>query len=339
MSAPLTAAARAHANIAFSKYWGKRAYVGNYPAVPSLSLTLDAMTTFTRVTFASGLARDRLVLGGVEQAGRPVERATALLDRVRAASGVRSFAEVASRNDFPTASGLASSASGFAALALAAVRASGLDWDLVRVSDLARQSSASAARSLFGGFVELPSGPTAPPGGVLAAYSLVSAADLDWRLLVVVVGESKKDVSSTDGMQRTAAESPYYEAWLEVGPRLHDDLRTALLARDFEHFGAIAERSALAMHASAFAAGVVYLAGATLLVLSAVRALRAQGTAVFATMDAGPHVKVLVRPGEAAHAASVLRAVPGVSRVLEARGGAGAELIDADMFDRMVASA
>jgi diphosphomevalonate decarboxylase len=322
------AIALAHANIAFSKYWGKRPYAGNYPAVPSLSLTLDAMTTRTRVTFDASLPSDRLTLGGQAQTGRPLERATTLLDRVRAAAGLQARADVTSVNDFPTASGLASSASGFAALALAAVRAAGLDWDVDRVSDLARRSSASAARSLFGGFAELEAGPEAETDATLSARTLVPAGDLDWRLLVVTLGDAKKDVSSSDGMVRTAAESPYYPAWLDVGPRLHVALRAALLARDFEQFGVIAEKSALAMHASAFAAGVFYWQGATLELLSAVRQLRARGTAAFATMDAGPHVKVLVQPADVALAGTWLRAVPGVGRVLEAKGADGAKLID-----------
>jgi len=321
-----SALAIAHANIAFSKYWGKRAYAGNYPAVPSLSLTLDAMTTRTRVTFDDALAADRLVLNGAEQVGRPVERVAALLARVRSAAGIATSAEVTSTNDFPTASGLASSASGFAALALAAVRAAGLDWSVDRVSDLARRSSASAARSLYGGFVELDAGPEQATDAVLAARALVPAGEIDWRLLVVALGDAKKDVSSTDGMVRTAAESPYYPAWLEVGPRLHTELRAALFGRDFERFGAIAERSALAMHASAFAAGVVYWQAPTLEILAAVRQLRARGTAVFATMDAGPHVKVLVRPDDAALVGTWLRSVPGVGRVIEARGAEGARL-------------
>ena len=323
-----SATAYAHANIAFSKYWGKRAYPGNYPAVPSLSLTLDAMTTRTRVTFDDALTSDRLTLGGVELPGRPLDRVSGLLARVRAAAGLRTYAEVESNNDFPTASGLASSASGFAALALASVRAAGLDWGLDRVSDLARRSSASAARSLYGGFVELDAGPVQPTEAPLAARSLMAAGELDWRLLVVTLGDARKDVSSTDGMLRTAAESPYYPTWLEVGPRLHGEIRAALLSRDFDRFGAVAEKSALAMHASAFAAGVIYWQAPTLEVLAAVRQLRARGTAAFATMDAGPHVKVLVRPEDAVVAAAWLRAVPGVGGVIEARGAEGAHLAE-----------
>jgi diphosphomevalonate decarboxylase len=322
-----SAIAHAHANIAFSKYWGKRPYPGNYPAVPSLSLTLDAMTTRTRVTFDESLTNDRLTLGGAVALGRPLERVATMLDRVRAAAGITTHADVTSRNDFPTASGLASSASGFAALALASVTAAGLDWDVERISDLARRSSASAARSLFGGFVELDAGPEQASDVTLAGRTVLAAGEVDWRLLVVALGDAKKDVSSSDGMIRTAGESPYYRTWLEVGPGLHAEVRAALLARDFERFGDAAEKSALAMHASAFAAGVIYFQGATLEVLSAVRALRTSGTSVFATMDAGPHVKVLVRGEDAAFVGTRLRAVPGVGRVMEAKGAEGARLV------------
>jgi diphosphomevalonate decarboxylase len=114
-----------------------------------------------------------------------------------------------------------------------------------------------------------------------------------------------------------------------VGPRLHAELKSALVARDFERFGDVAEKSALAMHASAFAAGVIYFQGPTLDVLAAVRQLRGRGTPVFATMDAGPHVKVLVRPSDSALAGTWLRAVPGVGRVFEAKPAEGARLIDA----------
>src|SRR5271170_1119960 len=158
------ATALAHPNIALAKYWGKRDGDGNYPAVPSLSVTLAGLATRTRVELRDDVSADRLVLNGAPADTRALERATILLDRVRSAAGTKARAIIESANDFPTASGLASSASGFAALAVAAVRAAGLDWDVERTSDLARRSSASAARSLFGGFVELDAGAAAGGG-------------------------------------------------------------------------------------------------------------------------------------------------------------------------------
>jgi diphosphomevalonate decarboxylase len=321
-------AAIAHSNIALSKYWGKRAYEGNYPATPSLSVTLDALTTRTRVTFDPRLSRDSFQLGGQQQTGMPLARVSGLLDRLRRESGTQAFAEVVSRSDFPAAAGLASSASGFAALALAAVSALGLDWDLARVSDLARRSSASAARSLYAGFVELPSGPAEATKALLAARPVAPVGHVDWRLVIAVAGEGEKAVASTTGMTETCEHSPYYEAWLALAPRVHGEILDALAAKDFARFGAAAEKSALAMHASALAAGVVYWSGVTIDALAAVQDLRARGVAAFATIDAGPHVKVLCLAADTATVGASLRAVSGVTRVIEARPAEGARVVD-----------
>lgn len=310
----------AHSNIALSKYWGKRtdaAGSGNVPAVPSLSVTLAGLSTRTTVEFDSAFDADTLVIND-----RPadVTRATELLDRVRSLAGVKARARVVSSNDFPTASGLASSASGFAALALAAVRAAGLDFGAERVADLARQSSASAARSLFGGFVEL-DGAT--------ARQVAPPSQLDLVVLVCVTTEEAKSMSSRDGMNETARRSPYYEEWLRTAPRIHASLKDALLKGDFETMGALAEQSALAMHASAFAANIVYVSGATLAALSTVRALRERdGVKAYATIDAGPHLKCLVREADVARAKEALTRTPGVLRIIEARPGEGARIAE-----------
>jgi len=311
------AVAVAHPNVALSKYWGKKPGQGNFPAVPSLSVTLAGLQTRTRVRW--GAAAHRVVLGGRELEPAESARARALLDRVRDASGQQQHAEVESKNDFPTSSGLASSASGFAALALAAVRSAGLDWDASKVSDLARSASASAARSVFGGFVEL-------PVDEASARPLAPVSRLPLVVLVCVTTEAPKAVGSTDGMRVTMERSPYAKAWLEQAPRMHEQLREALLAGDFARVGELSEASALAMHASAIAAGIVYWNGATIAALAAVRQMRAAGTPAYATIDAGPHVKVLVHPGDAARARETMKSVPGVSRVLEARPGDGARL-------------
>ncbi len=318
----------AHPNVALSKYWGKRAGEGNFPAVPSLSVTLAALATRTHVRFDASLPDDRLTIDGENPAPETRARVVALLDRVRRATGEARRAEVHSANDFPTASGLASSASGFAALASAASRAAGLDWAPARVSDLARRSSASAARSVFGGFVELEAG---AEGGherdLLSARQVASADHLPLVVLVCVTTEVRKAIGSSEGMRLTMDRSPYARAWLEEAPRNHARLRAALEARDFPAVGALAEASTLAMHASAIAAGLKYWNAATLDVLLSVRALRADGVSAFASIDAGPHVKVLVLEPEAARARAAMAATPGVRRVIESRVGDGVRLV------------
>ncbi len=209
------------------------------------------------------------------------------------------------------------------------MRAAGLDWDAARTSDLARRSSASAARSLFGGFVELEAGPDDPAGDTpLAARAVAPADQLPLRILVCVATEGAKSIGSTDGMRATASASPYHQAWLADGPKVFHAMKAALAARDFTAVGELAERSALAMHANAIAAGLVYWSGVTIEALAGVRALRARGTPVYATIDAGPHVKVIVRPEDAALAGTWMRAVPGVLRVIECEPGEGARLVD-----------
>ena len=322
------ATAVAHPNIALAKYWGKREGEGNVPAVPSLSVTLAGMRTTTTVSFDATLVDDELVLNDEHQPSnaRAKVRATQLLDRVRAAASTTSRARIVSANDFPTASGLASSASGFAALALAAAAAADLDWSAERVADLARRSSASAARSIFGGFVELDGGP-----GEGAARVVAGPNALDLRVIVCVTTEAEKSTSSTDGMKVTQAKSPYYAAWVADAPEAHALMRAALLAGDFTRVGELAERSALAMHACAMAAGVVYVTGATLAALSEVRAMRASGLEAYATIDAGPHLKCLVRAADVAAVHARLEAVPGVVRIIEARPGEGARLVEEDV--------
>lgn len=319
-----TARAVAHPNIALAKYWGKLDRPGNLPAVPSLSITLDGMTTTTTVTFDPALSEDRISYGRSPAPPELTTRAVALLDRVRAAAGVRTRASVETANDFPTASGLASSASGFAALALAATRAAGLDWELARVSDLARRSSASAARSLYGGFVALPAG--SAETDLLAAEPVATPEHWDVVVVVAVTTEEAKKVGSTDGMQHTMRTSPLYGAWVQAAPLLYERVRGAVLARDFAALGAAAEQSALAMHGTAMGADppLVYFRPATVAALARVRALRAAGTLAFATIDAGPHVKVLAEARDLGTVTAAMREVPGVERLIVARPGAGA---------------
>ena len=324
MSAARTATAIAHPNIALAKYWGKRAPLeggGNVPATPSVSVTLDGLSTRTAIAFDDRLPEDELVLGGARTEGKPRDRVSKLLDEVRALAHTRCRARVVSDNDFPTASGLASSASGFAALARAATAALGLDVDGAELSRIARRASASAARSIFGGFVAL--GTEDDP----AAIPLARASHWSLAVVVAAVTAGEKPVSSTEGMERTRRTSPYYAAWIDDAPKLAAEVRAAILARDLEKLGTAAEASALRMHACAHAASpaIVYWSGATIELLAMVRALRAEGISAWATIDAGPHVKILCAAADATKIAA--RVQPLCVRTIVARPGEGARLV------------
>lgn len=313
--------ATARSNIALSKYWGKSSHAGNVPAVPSLSVTLSSLVTTTDVEFASGARGDALTLDGVRVEGAGFEKAQRLFDEVRAHIGREGRFVASSHNDFPTASGLASSASGFAALALGAVRAAEAPLDDASVSRLARRASGSAARSVFGGFVELLGGEDEHDP---AATQVRGPEHMPLRVLVAVTTELAKDTASTKGMELTAAKSPFYGAWLDVAPRIHRELRRAVERADLEATCELAERSALAMHASAMAAGIVYVSGATLAALREVHAMRREGLPAWATIDAGPHLKVLTSADALAVVTARVAAVPGVLRVITNAPGEGA---------------
>lgn len=312
----------AHSNIALAKYWGKRDIERNLPDVPSLSLTLAALSTHTSVRFDPEASADQVELNGAPASAAARDKVTALLDRVRAEARHDHRAVVTSHNDFPTASGLASSASGFAALALAALGAAGLSWSTSAVSALARASSVSAARSLFGGFVTLGAGATH------AEPLEVDAARL--RMVIAVTQTGPKKVGSTQGMLQTQRTSPFYEAWRNAAPIIYSDLHRALLSSDFEQVGAAMEHSTLCMHASMLAAapGLLYWNPTTLTVIDAVRELRARGTFAFFTMDAGPHVKVLTLAEHADDVRRDLETLPGVHQVLISSAGGGARIVE-----------
>jgi diphosphomevalonate decarboxylase len=316
------ATAEARTNIALVKYWGKRDAARNLPAAGSLSLTLDGLVTRTTCTFDPSLPGDRLTLGGAPQAGEPLARVSAFLELVRDRAGIRARAAVDSENSFPTASGLASSASAFAALAVAASAAAGLSLSPAELSALARRGSGSAARSIFGGLVEM-----SAEGDDPHASQILPETAWDLRLVVAVVGGgAPKQVSSRSGMDHTSATSPLYPAWIGCVAGDLAAARAAIASRDLQALGEVAERSALTMHATAMAArpGVVYFRGATIEAVHAVRDLRREGVGAWATIDAGPHVKVLCAPADAARVAEALAAVPGVTRVIPCRPGAGA---------------
>jgi len=313
--------ALAYANFALIKYWGKRDATLNLPDVGSISITLDALWTETEVIIDPALPDDVFELNGrADAAGR--ERVVALLSRMRELAGSSARARVISSNNFPTGAGLASSASGFAALVTAVDRAYALGLPAAQRSAFARMGSGSAARSIFGGFVEMHRG-RAADGSDAVAVPLAEAKDWPLEVVIAVSDRGAKSVGSTAGMQRTAATSPFYRAWVDHQPADLGRAREAIAARDFEALADVSEASALAMHGLAMSArpGLLYFNATTIDCLHRIRQLRAEGIEVFFTVDAGPQVKAICRPGAADIVADALAQVRGVSEI--ARSGLG----------------
>ncbi len=324
--------ARAGTNIALVKYWGKRDAALNLPVTGSLSLTLAELGSDTTVRFAADAGgpdrKDLVLFDGAPADALFAGRVSAFLDLVRARAGLSLPALVTTTNTVPTAAGLASSASGFAALTVAATAAAGLSLNDSERSALARRGSGSAARSIFGGFARMDAG-TLPDGSDAMARPLLDAAAWDVRLVVALAAWGPKAIGSTAAMERTSRTSPYYAAWIAAHDRDMGEARAAVLARDLDQLGVVAERSALRMHACAMAADppIVYWNAATMAAMDAVGQLRARGVRCFFTIDAGPHVKVLCAANDAPAVDAALRQVPGVLSTVIASPGPGAALI------------
>jgi diphosphomevalonate decarboxylase len=321
-------------NIALVKYWGVRDPELVLPNNSSVSVTLGGLRSRTRVTFLDGRGADRVVLNGSVATGGPAAAVSRLLDRVRERAGLRSRAEVDSDNNFPTASGLASSASGFAALAGAATAAAGLAVSPRELSRLARLGSGSASRSIFGGFVLWRAGDR--PDG-LDSYARSLYGERHWPELVdlvaVVHGAPVKEVRSAEAMQATARTSPEYPARLAALPRRLERIVRAIGARDAERLFPLVmeECDSFRSVCETTQPPLDYLTATSRAILAEVRALnREAGRSVAAyTHDAGAHVHVFTRANDLASVRRRLARIPGVERTRVLRPGPGAHRVGA----------
>jgi diphosphomevalonate decarboxylase len=314
----MQATARAQPNIALIKYWGKRDVDRNLPAVGSISITLADLSTTMSVEFDAALSNDTLSVNDRDKPAM-LPRVSACLDDL--AGKQREAARIISSGNFPIAAGLASSASAFAALVVAADAATGAGLDTASLASLAGRASGSAARSLYGGFAELQN--TADD---IAVKSLRSAEQWPLNVVVAITALGPKPVGSTEGMEISRKTSPFYGRWVEQQEQDLAEARTAIAERDFEKLASVAEHNCLKMHSVMWGSRppVVYWNSATLACMQTIRALQAQGVAVFFTIDAGPQLKAVCDPADAVQVREALTATEGVQDVLVSGLGNGA---------------
>jgi len=322
---PGTATALAHPNIAFIKYWGNRDQSLRLPSTGSISMNLDGLFTRTTVMFSASLKADSLRIGNELVTGLGLERVSQSLDLVRELSGTNDHAEVISENNFPSGTGIASSASAFAALALAASRAAGCILTERELSQLARRGSGSASRSVPGGFVEWYMG-----NDDSDSYAESIAPPEHWDLVdcVTIVSAEHKKTGSTEG-HPLADTSPLQDARVNDAPRRLDLCRRAILERDFEALAAIVELDSDMMHSVMMTStpGLFYWQPTSIMVMQSVREWRKSGTPVFYTVDAGPNIHVICPREQAESVERSLQELPGVEKVLVAGVGGPARII------------
>lgn len=282
---------RAPANIALVKYWGKRDDELNLPFTSSLSVSLGHLGTETIIEPAS---RDEFILNGqpVPEDTGFARRLRAYLDLFRSPPAPAGF-RVITHNSIPTAAGLASSASGYAALALALNDLFAWKLPPSDLSILARLGSGSASRSVYCGFAVWHAGTRADGMDSFAEPLQATWPELRVGLLKVSVAE--KSISSRDAMKRTVATSPLYKAWSDQVARDLNTVTSAIATRDFERLGQTAEQNALAMHATAIAAwpSALFWLPESVKAMHRIWQIRADGLPVYFTMDAGPNLKLI----------------------------------------------
>ncbi|KHO47591.1 MAG: diphosphomevalonate decarboxylase [archaeon GW2011_AR5] len=328
----MKATATANANIALVKYWGKRSSDRILPQNGSISMTCDGMATKTTVEFSE--QPEHTVMINDEEFKKDEKDIHGHIDRICRMAGIRKHAKVVSESNFPVAAGLASSASGFAALTVATCAAAGLKLSPRELSILTRQGSGSACRSIFGGFVEWHRGQRDDGSDSYAEEIKDKNHWPEFRMIATIVESKKKPVSSRGGMAQTVATCPYYKDWLATVDEDLKNMKEAIEERDFEKVGGIAEFNALKMHATMITTkpSIIYWIPATMEIIHAVRQMREEEIQAYFTMDAGPNVKVLCQERDVKEISMQLAELEGVANTILCKPGDGAKIVSEHLF-------
>ncbi len=332
----MKATAKANANIALTKYWGKRDKKLMLPQNGSTSMTLSDLFTITTVEFDKKYDKDIFILGEEEfkEGSEEYDEVKGHLGLVREMAGVSEKAKVQSKNNFPTAAGLASSASGFAALSVAAAGATGLKLDQQQLSALARRGSGSATRSVLGGFVEWKRGGKADGSDSVAVQIAPPEHWTEFRMITTIVSTVQKKVKSRAGMAKTVETCPYYKDWLATVNNDIENVKKGVKDKNFTLVGETAEHNCLKMHATMITTKppIIYWMPATMAVIHAVLAWREEGLECYFTIDGGPQVKVICLEKDADELEKRLQGIEGVQKTILCRPGEGAKLVEGHLF-------
>jgi diphosphomevalonate decarboxylase len=321
----------AYPNIAFIKYWGDRDPNLHIPANGSISMNLGDLQTQTQVVFDQKLSKDEFFFNGSKKEGNELDRVRIILNQVRNLSNQSLFAHVDSQNNFPTGVGIASSASGFAALSMAASYAAGLQLTEAQLSRLARLGSGSACRSVPDGFVEWLAGEDDH-----SSYAVSIAKHDHWGLIdcIAVVNQTEKTIPSLNG-HSIAQSSPLQTSRLEGSRQRLDICRQAIVDQDFDKLAEISELDSNLMHAVMLTSSpsLIYWEPATIALMKAVPIWRKEGLPVFFTIDAGPNVHIICIEGYEEKVQKRILEIPGVQEVFDSRvGGATKHIQNSNPF-------
>lgn len=326
----MKATAIAPTNIAFTKYWGKKDEILRLPENGSVSMNLSDLLTTTTVEFSDKYNKDQITIngGGVEEGES--ERVIKHLDRVRKMAGIDLKAKMVSNNNFPIGTGLSSSASGFAALTLAAAAAAGLKLSEKDLSILARQGSGSACRSIPSGFVEWLDGDTSE-----TSYAVQIFPSNHWAIadIVAVVSTGKKEVPTSVG-QKSAQSSPFMKVRLSRMKEKNKLVKRLIKEKNFKQFGELIEAEALELHTIMLTQypPLIYWTPGTLQIMKLVPNWRAQDLPVYFTINTGQDIHLICEQKNAKLVVAKLKELDFVKNIIVNTPGEGARLSQKHLF-------
>ena len=325
--------AKANANIALVKYWGKRDSKLILPYNSSISITLEGLSTVSTVEFSKRYKKDTVIINGKELKDDE-KNISGQLERIRKMAGIKEKARVVSETNFPVAAGLASSASGLAALSLAASSAAGLKLSRRQLSMLARQGSGSASRSIYGGFVQWRKGSKKDGSDSYAEQIADEGYWPDFRVAVAVLSKKKKKVGSRAGMSQTVKTCPFYDCWLKSIDADLKGIRRGILDKDISRVGSLAEYNCLKLHALMMTTrpAIIYWLPETIEIIRQVLIWREEGIEAYFTIDAGPQVKIICLKKDLPKIRKRLGGLAGIKEIIIAKPGQGTALINKNLF-------
>lgn len=319
----------APSNIAFTKYWGKKDEVLRLPENGSISMCLSNLLTTTTVEFSPEFTKDTVTINGETEEGEET-RAIKHLDRIRDLAGISAHAKVVSENNFPIGTGLSSSASGLAALTLAASKAARLKLSEKELSILARQGSGSSCRSIPSGFVEWLDGNTSESSYAKTIFpsNYFKIADV-----IAVASSGKKEVSTTAG-QQSASSSPFLAIRLKSMKEKNKLIKKYIKEKNFTELGKLSEAEALELHAIMITQSppLIYFQPNTILIIKLVQKWRADGLECYFTINTGQDVHILVEQKNVSELKNKLKQIPEVREIIVNIPSEGAKITSKHLY-------
>ena len=309
----------AHPNFALIKYWGKSDASNNLPDMSSISITIDTLFSTAKVSYDSTLKKDLWILNDIEQESLGQIKPT--MNYLKSFKPVKDFCVIESTNNFPTAAGLASSASGVASIVVAINKLFNLNLSEKELINAAILGSGSAPRSLYSGFVYLNK-------KNCSCETILDSNQWPLKIIICQTSSDRKLVSSRDGMRISKSTSSYYKDWVNDQD---NDIKQALKAikmKDFDLLGEVSEDNCKKMHKvmETSKPPLIYRNATSHLCIQKIEEMKVNGIGIFHTIDAGPQVKIICKAQHADQVISEMKSIPNMQDIIEVNIGQGARL-------------